>query len=141
MDLNYYQTLIAVAEDCPVIESVVPAKRGAKVTVAVLQYEMIATGPHVYTQEDVLFQTWLQRQDKLKDQSEDEIAQLREAFFAKPQPCLRASPLPKRYGWGLLFDEEGRVALCPMESKEYNDIVSGLVAEVKILKAFRSKRA
>ncbi|HEX6305390.1 MAG TPA: DUF6157 family protein [Anaerolineales bacterium] len=33
MDLNYYQTLIAVADDCPVTESVVPVSRGAKVTV------------------------------------------------------------------------------------------------------------
>lgn len=33
MDMNYYQTLIAVAEDCPVTESVVPVKPGAKVTI------------------------------------------------------------------------------------------------------------
>lgn len=141
MDMNYYQTLIAVAEDCPVTESVVPVRRGAKVTVAVLQYDMIAANPHVHTQEDVLFQTWLQRQEKLKDRSEEEIAQLREEFFARPQPCLRASPLPKRYGWGLLFDQEGRVGLCPMESDEYENLVSGGAAEITILRAFRSKRA
>jgi hypothetical protein len=141
MDLNYYQTLIAVADDCPVTESVVPVRRGAKVTVAVLQYDMIAANPHVHTQEDVLFQTWLQRQEKMKDLSAEEIAQLREEFFARPQPCLRASPLPKRYGWGLLFDQEGRVALCPMETTAYKEIASGERGDIKVLRAFRSKRA
>lgn len=139
--MNYYQTLIAVADDCPVAERFVPVNRGAKVTVAVFQYEMISANPYVYTQEDILFQTWLGRQEMPENLAEDEVAQLREAFFAKPQPCLRASPLPGRYGWGLLFDQGGRVALCPVESKEYRDIVSGKTEEVRILKAFRSKRA
>ncbi|WP_298711512.1 DUF6157 family protein [Micrococcus sp. 2A] len=40
----------------------------------------------------------------------------REAFFAKSQACLRASPLGKRHGWGLHHDAEGRVALVPLGS-------------------------
>lgn len=28
-------------------------------------------------------------------------ARLRDAFFAKPQVCLRTSPQPKRHGWSL----------------------------------------
>ena len=138
MDLNYYDTLIAVADDCPVTTSVVPTARNGKKTVAVIQYEMLANNPHVYTQEDVLFQSWFQRQDQTA-KSEDEVAELRKAFFAKPQACLRSSPLPKRYGWGLLFDREGRVALCPMESEEYRRFLTG--DRVKVLKALRSSRA
>jgi hypothetical protein len=145
MDLNYYRTLIAVADDCPVTSSVVPAERGGKVTVAVLQYGMVADSPHVHTQEDVLFETWLKRQDMPKNQPKAEIARLRAEFFAKPQACLRASPLPKKYGFGLLFDQQGRVALCPMESTEYRRIVGGGADGgangVQILKAMRSKRA
>ena len=140
MDMNYYQTLIAVADDCPVRQSVVPIQRGDNLTIAVLQYGMIAGNPYTYTQEDVLFQTWLQRQDMPKDPSEAELAHLREGFFAKPQACLRSSPLPKQYGWGLLFDPKGRVALCPMESTEYKNILSRKSGRVKILKAMRSKR-
>lgn len=138
MNLNYYQTLIALAEDCPAASSVVPEARGGKKTVAVLQYEMLATRPYVYTQEDVLFQTWLDRQE-LPEQSEAEIAGLRAEFFAKPQACLRTSPLPKKYGWGLLFNEEGRLALCPAESEEYRELAAG--DRVKVVKAMRSKRA
>lgn len=124
-DLSYYRTLIAVADDCPVSDSVVPAARGGRKTVAVLQYEMLAGNPYVYTQEDVLFETWLARQDPAEVGSAAARERLREEFFARPQPCLRTSPLPKKYGWGLLFDDEGRVALCAVESPEYQRLIAG----------------
>jgi hypothetical protein len=89
----------------------------------------------------VLFSVWLQRQDLTISQSEAEIARLRDDFFAKSQPCLRTSPLPKKYGWELVFDQEGRTALCPMESQEYQRLAAGDVAGVTVLKAMRSKRA
>jgi hypothetical protein len=141
MDLNYYKTLIAVADDCPVETSVVPrdpSGAGKKKTVAALQYELLADHPYVHTQEDVLFQTWLQRQD-LPELSADEVAQLRADFFARPQACLRASPLPKKYGFGFLFDDKGRIALCPRESKEYQEHLSS--GRVKVVKAMRTSRA
>ncbi|MDA0270702.1 MAG: hypothetical protein DWG83_00895 [Chloroflexi bacterium] len=137
-DLNYYDTLITVANDCPVSTSVVPPIRGDRKTVAVLQYEMLAAAPFSLTQEDVLFESWYQRQP-LEDTSEPEKARLRTAFFAKSQPCLRSSPLPKQYGWGLLFDSEGRVALCPMDSPEYRRLTDG-DAGLEILKAMRNRR-
>lgn len=136
--MNYFQTLIAVADDCPVTTSVVPVERGGKKTVAVLQYELLAVSPHVYTQEDVLFEGWVQRQN-LPRRSEAEVARQRTAFFARPRACLRASPLPKQYGWGLLFDQQGRVALCPMESEAYEQLLASNT--VTVLKAPRSRRA
>lgn len=136
--MGYVETLIAVADDCPVRKSEVPPA-GKRKTVAHLQYELLSAHPGALTQEDVLFQTWLVRQEGV-DRSEEALARLREEFFAKPQPCLRASPLPKRYGWGLLFDGQGRITLCPMESEQYKAIVEGAVPGIKVLKAFRSKR-
>lgn len=135
-DLNYVRTLIAVADDCPVRASTIPSARGGKKTVAVIQYELLAGNPHALTQPDVLFESWLRRQDPPPD---DERARLWERFFAKPQACLRASPLPKKHGFGLLFDEHGRVALCPMESAEYQRLLTG--PEVTVRKAMRSTRA
>jgi Family of unknown function (DUF6157) len=141
VDLNYYNTLIAIADDCPVTSSVVPAEPGARVTIAGLQYRMLADNPYVYTQEDILFQTWYQRQD-LPEQSPEQRERLRHEFFSKPQACLRSSPLPKKFGWGLLFDEHGRVALCPASSPIYTKIINGQAGRnVKVLKALRSKRA
>jgi len=39
----------------------------------------------------------------------------------------------------LLFNEEGRVALCPMDSKEYEALVTD--DQVTLLKAMRTRRA
>jgi hypothetical protein len=136
-DHNYYNTLIAVADDCPVTSSVAPSERGGKQTVATLQYEMLADKPFVYTQEDVLFTTWFERQH-FPEKSETEIAALRGEFFAKPKPCLRTSPLAKKYGWGFVFDTDGRVKLCAMESEEYRELLNG--GKVKVLKAMKSSR-
>lgn len=141
MDLNYYQTLIAVADDCPVDHAVVPAPRGGKATAATLQYEMLARAAYRYTQEDILFESWLARQEWAASLSVGEVDRQRAEFFAKPQPCLRSSPLPKKYGWGLRFDNAGKVALCPMESQEYRRVMDGEEGNVKILKALRSSRA
>lgn len=139
--MSYHQTLIAVADDCPVARSVVPAPRGGTRTVAVVQYELLADRPYHLTQEDVLFASWLERQAGADALAEPEVAALRERFFAKEQPCLRASPLPKKYGFGLFFDRQGRVALCPMESDEYRRLVAGGGAgDVAVLKALRSSR-
>ncbi|MEU8177771.1 DUF6157 family protein [Microbispora hainanensis] len=144
-DLNYYSTLIAVADDCPVTVAEVPRGRGGKPTVAVLQYELISGAPYGLTQEDVLLETWLRRQDLPADLPAERRAELRKEFFSRSQACLRSSPLPKRHGWGLLFDRDGRIALCPMESEEYRRLVDGAQAGedggVRVLKALRSRRA
>lgn len=137
--MNYYRTLIAVADDCPVDAAVVPVARGGRRTVAVVQYEMLAAEPYRLTQEDVLFLTWLRRRPEGGEPDENEAARLRDAFFARSRACLRASPLPKRYGFGLLFDAEGRIALCPVESAEYRRIVDGGEGYT-VVKAMRTSR-
>lgn len=133
----YYKTFIAVAEDCKVDEARVPQPRGDKPTAASIQYEMLANAPFTYTQEDVLFQSWLQRQP-FEDLGADEEAALRDEFFAKDQACLRASALGKTHGWGIVFDEEGRGALLAVESPEYAEQLNN--GDFTVVKAMRSKR-
>ena len=136
MNLHYFDTLIAVAEDCPVTRGTAPTGRGGQPTVATLQYAMLADRPYVHTQEDVLFDVWWARQVR---PPAAERARLRAEFFARPQACLRASPLPKQFGWGLLFDARGKLALCAMESAEYRRLVAG--DRVKVVRAMRACRA
>jgi hypothetical protein len=62
----------------------------------------------------------------------------REKFFSKGQPCFRSSPLTKRYGWGVHSNEEGKVAIYPLESDEYKKLSND--KNLKELKAMRSKR-
>ena len=43
--MNYYDTLIEVAEDCPAEEAQVPQAKGAKKTKALGEYELLAKHP------------------------------------------------------------------------------------------------
>lgn len=137
MNINYYSTFISVAGDCPVSAGEPPQPRGGKATVATVQYDMLSDAPFVFTQEDVLFESWLRRQG-LPDLGEDEKAGLRRQFFARPQACLRASPLPKKHGFGFVFDDKGRVALVPMGTPDYARHRAD--AGLKQLAAMRSAR-
>ena len=87
-------------------------------TIAQAQYEMLIDEPFVHTQEDVLFEVWLARQD-MGPLAADERDAIRADYFSKGRACLRASPLTKTHGWGIVFDDQGRAALCARESPEY----------------------
>jgi hypothetical protein len=132
---NYVSTFIQVAEDCPATEALVPPDSGKVPTVATLQYGLIADRPYEFTSDDVLFEVHAIRHSiPLEARPEARIA-----FFAKSQACLRASPLGKRYGWGVHHDAEGRVAVVPVESDRYRELASD--PSLKQLRAMRSKRA
>ncbi len=143
MTHNYFDTFIGVAEDTKATVAAVPEPRGGKKTVALMQFEMLSDS-FAYTQEEVLFDVWFARQGEqgkidLDNISDDERASIRETFFAKGQACLRASPLTKAYGWGVIFDDQGRAALCAMESDEYATHATN--PDLTVTRAMRSKRA
>lgn len=117
MTTNYRSTFIGIAPDCPAATAEAPPS-GAKPTVASLQYELLHTRPYALTSDELLFEVHAIRHGVPDSQRTEEW----ERFFAKDQPCLRASPLPKRYGWGLHYDEEGRVALVGLGSAEYEQL-------------------
>lgn len=130
---NYLSTFIEVADDCPVDHAVEPPA-GERPTIAELHYRLIADRPSTLTSDDVVFETHALRHGIPVDD-----AAAREAFFSRGQACLRSSPLGKRYGWGILHDAEGRVALVPRESAEY----AALAADPGLAhtRAMRSRRA
>lgn len=121
-DLNYYDTFIEVARDCPAATGVEP-KVGAKLSVARAQFELLVSEPYRWTQEDVLAETSgsLRGRDDL---DADERARLRSEWLSRPQACMRASPLPKTHGWALHMDGEGRVAMYAVGSPYYERLRS-----------------
>ena len=128
--MSYVDTFITVADDCPATVGEVPASK-AKPSVAVIHYELLAGQPYRYTQDDVLFETFVSHKGGARS---DEA---RAAFLAQPLPCLRTSPLAKRYGWGFHFDADGKVAIYGVETTEYHRFASSDLVQ---LKALRSKR-
>lgn len=130
---NYVDTFIEVAEDCPTDHATEPPV-AEKPSIAATHYRLIAEQPYARTSDDVIFETYALRNGITVDD-----ASAREAFFSKGQPCLRSSPLGKRYGWGLHHDAEGRVALVPRESEQYAALAAA--TEVAHTRAMRSRRA
>ena len=131
---NYYNTLIEIAEDCPVQQSEAPPVKGQKQSVANLQFDMIKENPYQFTSDEVLFSVYANR----KDLDIDHWNEHRKSYFSNGQPCYRASPLPKRYGFGIHNDKEGKIALLGVETEAYQRLLEDKT--VKKIKAMRSKR-
>lgn len=130
---NYTNTLIEVAGDCPVDHAQIPPEKKEK-TLANLQYEKLIKSPYQYTSDDIIFECYAIKNDI----SESEREEARKLFFSKGQACLRSSPLAKRYGFGFHHNNEGKVAMFPVESENYQKILHD--PSVNKTKAMRSKR-
>ncbi len=117
---NYFDAFIAVAPDSEAVRGTVP-KETASPSVALRTFRMIHEHPYHYTSDDVIFTVHADRNAIPPAQR----ATAREAFFAKGQPCLRASDLGKKYGWGIHSDAQGRVALYGIETDAYEEFASG----------------
>ena len=131
---NYENTFIAVAADCPAAVGEIPPTKGDRKSVANIQFELISGHPYKFTSDDVLFHVYATRNDL----TEGEFEAARNLFFSKGQPCLRASPLAKRYGWGIHNDAQGKIALYGIETEAYEKFIGD--ENLHVVKAMRSKR-
>jgi hypothetical protein len=131
---NYFDTFIEAADDCPVSSAEIPPIKVDNQTIASIQFELIRTNPYKYTSDDVIFHAYAVKNDLTAQELEAE----KNKFFSKGQACLRASPLTKRYGWGVHSDNNGKIAIYPLGSEEYSRLKND--PGLKQLKAIRSKR-
>ena len=133
--MNYYNTLIEIAEDSPATKAEVPKPKGGKKTKPVIEYEMIANHPYEYTEEDIAFETYAVLHNIPKAIWPKE----RRTFLSKGHPHLRVSALAKRYGWGIYNNAEGKVALIAVNSLKYKKLMKD--PRTTKIKAFRSESA
>lgn len=132
MTTNYTEAFITVSPDSTATAGTTPTKAGS---IAQIQHELLTRQPYHYTSDDLLFEVHAIRQGiAAKDRKP-----AREAFFAKPQACLRASPLVKQFGWGLHHDADAKVAAYGVGSETYREFSAR--ADLKIVAGMRSKRA
>jgi hypothetical protein len=131
---NYKDSFIEIAEDCPIQVGEVPPIKGDTKSVANMQFEMLSKYPYKFTSDEVLFTVFAERNDLTKS----EFAQAKLDFFSKGQPCFRASPLTKRYGWGIHYDKNEKMALYAANSPEYKKFV--VDKKLKVIKAMKSKK-
>lgn len=138
--MSYTDTFIQVAADCPVTSGVVPVAKGERKPLHVIQYELLSENPYKYTHEDLIFEVHIRHKSIPKEELETRGNEIRETLFQKKHPCLRASLLPKKYGWGVHHNAEGKIAIYPMESEEYRQFVQSKRGNLQLLTALRSKR-
>src|SRR5436189_6270629 len=105
--MNYFDTLIEVADDCPTKKAQVPLARGGKKPKAVIEYEIIVKHPYSHTEEDIAFETYA----VLPNIPKDIWAKERKTCLSKVHPHLRVSALAKPYGWGIQNNVSPTVAL------------------------------
>jgi hypothetical protein len=137
--MNYYDAFIRLAPDSTTTRGTVPPARGETKTIPVIEYELLAAKPYFYTQEELQFAVHVEREGITPAQLKAKRKQLWAEFFGKPRACLRCSSLPKKYGWGLHFDKEGRIALVAVESAAYKKFSGS--KSFKVVPAMNSKRA
>lgn len=113
---NYSNTFISVASDYSLSVAKTDPKEG---TIGAHQLAAIIEKPYQMTSDDLLFMVYAQRNGISGD---DQTA--REAFFAKPQACLRASPLVKTLGFGVHHDESAKIAAFAIESERYSELLN-----------------
>lgn len=131
---NYYDSFIEIAGDCAATTGEVPPVKADAKSIASFQFELVKKNPYMFTSDEVLFQVYALRNDLTKS----ELAKARKHFFSKGQPCLRTSPLTKRYGWGVHFNKEGKIALYGSETKEYKKFVKD--KSLRVIKAMKSNK-
>lgn len=127
---NYQNTLITIAPDSAAMTGIVPSRPDS---IAGRQYALLEDKPYGLTSDDLLFAVHAAK-NNIPDNPET-----RAAYFAKPKACLRASPLPKQYGWGIHHDAAGLIALVAVGSEQYDRLLRD--KSIKSTPAMRGKRA
>ncbi|KAF0112608.1 MAG: hypothetical protein FD163_2243 [Hyphomonadaceae bacterium] len=129
---NYTNTLITVAADCGLeIANTNPKAE----SMAGHQLSILGIRPYELTSDDLLFEVFATRNGI----TETEKPNARAAMFAKPQACLRCSPLVKTQGYGIHHNAQAKIAAIAIESPKYHE----LLADENVVKinGMRSKRA
>lgn len=113
------EKFILVAEDCPVTKGTVPPD-GPKKTLARIEYEVLVENPYKYNQLEFYTEVNKRRNRQVK----------LKAWM------IRRAELPKKWGWGIHINKEGKMYLIPMESEKYRE----LERTIKTVRAFRNKK-
>ncbi len=135
--MSYIETFIQIAPDSDATEGIVPVSKRQPMPIHIIQYELLTAQPYHYTHEELVFAVYVRRQGFTPEELATRRAELWAELFQKGHPCLRASALTKKYGWGAHYNAEGKIALYGVETDDYQRLVKTCPT---VLNALRSKR-
>ncbi|AIQ51992.1 DUF6157 family protein [Paenibacillus sp. FSL R7-0331] len=139
--MSYINTFIRVSEDCPVETGTVPVSAKALPPAHLIQFELLADSPYKYNHEELLYEVHVRHKQIPREERLSRKTEIWAGLFSKKHPCLRASMLPKCYGWGIHYDAAGKIAIYGKESPEYDKFTSEAENGLTLLNAMRSKRS
>ena len=132
--MAYTNTLILISDDCPTATALDPSRNRDTRTRAEIEFDLLQAQPHHFDHKAFTHRVHVE----YKGQSGDTPLAFDE-FHAKGQPCMRASALVKRFGWGAHYDGEGRISLVAADGPDYARLAAS--DDIKTLKGMRNKRA
>jgi hypothetical protein len=133
--MTFRNTFVRIAPDCPESTGIEPISRGGKKPLHLIQLELLRSAPHYFSHESLVVESELLRQPSTGESRDQILDRIR----AKPLPCLRCSPLAKRYGWGFHFDADGKIAVHAAGSPSYEKLAAD--PRIDQVPAMRSKKA
>jgi hypothetical protein len=136
--MSYTNTFIKVADDCPLNKSEIPVSKKDKKPLHLIQYELLKQNPYKFDHEGLIYEVYVRQKEIPENVLEKEAEKIKTELFSKGHPCLRASALMKRYGFGAHYNEEGKIAIYPMESEEYKTLMAD--KGIKVLSAMKTKK-
>lgn len=131
---NYFDTFIEVSDDTKATSGTKPPSKAGRKTVAERLYKLLVRNPYKFSSDEMFFQVFADS----KNLTEKEYDKARTEFFSKGQPCFRASPLTKTYGFGVNSDSNGKVAIFGMETEQYEKFLQD--PSIKKVKAMRTTK-
>ncbi len=124
--------LITPAPDCPESAAIPPPMK-AKRSRANIEYDLLMDAPYALDHKGFSHAVHVEMA-----MVSGKPALGYAAFHAKGQPCMRASPLTKRYGWAAHYDAEGKLALVDPASPDFAALEAD--PDLPQTPALRSKR-
>jgi Family of unknown function (DUF6157) len=138
--LEIINTFVQIAPDSTATKALIPEARDDKKTIQVIQYELLSAQPYSLTLHDLIFEVFIRRNHISSTDLELHKTTIWTELFSKNHPCMRASMLPKKYGWGVHYDAAGKIALHRVESASYQQLSAFGEGVQKVEFAMRSKR-
>lgn len=138
--MSYKNTFVKISEDCPVVVAEIPQKKNGKKPAHVIQFELLTENPYRFAHEELIWEVYVHHKEIPNEILESqEGAEIKEQLFSKGHPCMRASALVKRYGFGAHYNEQGKIAIFPAGSEEYEQFMQA--KNVKKVPGMRNKKA
>ncbi|MGC1274710.1 MAG: DUF6157 family protein [Planctomycetaceae bacterium] len=130
-------TFILVAPDCHALRGVVPEAKRVPKPFPVVQFEVLSDEPYRFSYAESLCEIHARQNGLGETPFDDDLVKL----LLRKHPCPRTSALPKRYGWGIHVDGDGKLALVACDSAEYRRLSRSKPGMLQLVPALRSKRA